>query len=176
MRPLRTLFFRSPLLFFGTLLSFLAGCGWLNQRPSLQAREGDPVEIMLPANFSTGYRWVLEPALQAGRKLSENYRTDPSAPMVPGAPGTQIFRIGFPREGKFNLKFAYRRLWEPSSVPPAQTTNLVILVTPRKSPPSSHLALYGHSQALSSLPRPFVERHKERLRLPRPSLLPRLRP
>jgi len=111
------------------------------------------VEIMLPANFSTGYRWVLEPALQAGRILSENYRTDPSAPMVPGAPGTQIFRIGFPREGKFNLKFAYRRLWEPSSVPPAQTTNLVILVTPRKSPPSIMETLFSTNDP-SKIPQP----------------------
>jgi len=111
------------------------------------------VEIMLPANFSTGYRWVLEPALQAGRILSENYRADSSSPMIPGAPGTQIFRIAFPREGRFNLKFAYRRLWEPSSVPPAQTTNLVILVTPRKTPSSIMETLFPTNPS-SAIPQP----------------------
>ena len=152
MRPSRILVLRSPFLFFGTLLMALAGCGWWNQKPSLETREGDPVEIHLPANFSTGYRWVLDPALQAGQVLAESYGTDSSAPRT-GAPGTQTFRVLFPRDGRFNLKFAYRRLWESSSVPPAQTTNLVILVTPRKSPSTMMETLFT-TNAPSNIPQP----------------------
>ena len=90
------------------------------------------MEIRLPANFSTGYRWVLDPPLQAARVLSENYQGSSFSPNV-GTAGIQVFRVVFPRDGKFNLKFSYRRLWEPSSVPPAQVTNLVVRVFPAKN-------------------------------------------
>lgn len=110
------------------------------------------MEIRLPANFSTGYRWVLEPALQAGHVTSENYLKESSGPMA-GTPGIQTFRVVFPRDGRFNLKFAYRRLWEPSTVPPSQTTNLVVLVTPRKSPPSMLETLFP-PKAPSNIPQP----------------------
>lgn len=90
------------------------------------------MEIRLPANFSTGYRWVLDPPLQAARVLSENYQGSSFSPNV-GTAGIQVFRVVFPRDGKFNLKFSYRRLWEPSSVPPAQVTNLVVRVFRQKT-------------------------------------------
>jgi len=110
------------------------------------------LEIRLPANFSTGYRWVLEPPLQAGHVLSEDYLKD-SSDSKAGAPGTQSFRVVFPREGRFNLKFSYRRLWEPSTVSPAQTTNLVVLVIPRKSPPSVMETLFPPGTP-SNIPQP----------------------
>jgi len=131
----------------------LAGCGWLGQNPCLETREGEPIDVKLPANFSTGYRWVLDPPLQSGRVISESYSPDSSASRLPGAPGTQSFRIAFPRDGRFNLKFVYRRLWEPSSVPPAQTTNLVVLVTPKKAPHSIMETLF-FTNSSSNIPQP----------------------
>jgi len=130
----------------------MTGCGWLGRKPSFEVREGEPLEIRLPANFSTGYRWVLDPPAQSGRILSDNYVAN-SSDQRSGAPGIQTFRVEFPREGRFNLKFAYRRLWESSSTPPAQTTNLVILVTPRKSPSSMMEALFS-TNAPSNIPQP----------------------
>jgi predicted secreted protein len=116
------------------------------------------MEIRLPANFSTGYRWVLDPPVQSGHIISESYATD-STPPNAGAPGTQSFQIIFPRDGRFNLKFAYRRLWEPSSVPPARTTNLVILVTPKKSPPSMMETLFPPNTS-SIVPQPEEDQSK----------------
>ena len=109
---------------------FWAG-GCFGDRPNIEAKAEHPVEIRLPANPSTGYRWMLDPPLQSGRILSESYESGSKDGRV-GAPGTQILQVVFPREGRFNLKLAYRRLWEPLSIPPAQTTNLVVRVHPAK--------------------------------------------
>ena len=110
-------------LFFPLLLS---GCGFFRSSADHTIGVSQPLSIVLPANFSTGYRWVLDPPLQTAHLLDESY----SSPSLPGAPGKQTLRVVFPREGRFNLKFAYRRLWEPASIPPAQSTNLVVKVHP----------------------------------------------
>jgi predicted secreted protein len=130
----------------------MAGCGWLIPKPSLETREGEPIEIRLPANFSTGYRWVLDPPQQSGCVLSENYLPDSDTKRA-GAPGTQSFQMLFSRDGRFNLRFSYRRLWESSSIPPAQTTNLVILVTSKKASPSFIEALFS-TNSPSTIPQP----------------------
>ena len=108
---------------------YTSGC--FHDQPDIEAKAEHPVEIRLPANPSTGYRWMLDPPMQSGRSLAESYEPSATDGRV-GAPGTQILRVVFPREGRFNLKLAYRRLWEPVSVPPAQTTNLVVKVLPAK--------------------------------------------
>lgn len=144
----------SPHLFFAVLLAILAGCGWWSPRPTLEAKEGIPVEVRLPANFSTGYRWVLDPPLQAARVMAESYQADAQEPMA-GAPGTQIFQLVFPRDGQFNLKFAYRRLWESSTIPPAQTTNVVVKVIPHKGKhPRTNTLFPGRDTADSMIPQP----------------------
>ncbi len=124
----RIFWFCTAILVIGAVLG---GCGWFGNKPDIEAKAEHPVEIRLPANPSTGYRWMLDPPMQSGRILSESYESGAKDGRV-GAPGTQILQVVFPREGRFNLKLAYRRLWEPASVPPAQTTNLVVKVLPAK--------------------------------------------
>ena len=125
--PIRKISF---LLSGGVWFCFCAS-GCFRDRPDIEAKAEHPVEIRLPANPSTGYRWMLDPPMQSGRILAESYESG-SADNRVGAPGTQVLQVVFPREGRFNLKLAYRRLWEPASVPPAQTTNLVVKVLPAK--------------------------------------------
>jgi|GEM_PF-1022591 len=154
---------------FGILF---AGCGWLGDRPDIEAKAEHPVEVRLPANPSTGYRWMLDPPLQSGRILSESYESDTKEPRV-GASGTQILQVVFPREGRFNLKLAYRRLWEPASVPPAQTTNLVVKVHPAKGDRTLMEKLFTKDVAPDSqIPQPEEEEpqttgRKVELRRPR---------
>ena len=101
----------------------LAAAGWFyfgtsgcfRDKPDIEAKAEHPVEIRLPANPSTGYRWMLDPPMQSGRILSESYESEAKDGRV-GAPGTQILQVVFPREGRFNLKLAYRRLWEPATI------------------------------------------------------------
>ena len=120
-----------PLVWIFILGVVVGGCGWLGDKPDIEAKAEHPVEVRLPANPSTGYRWMLDPPMQSGRILSESYESDAKDGQV-GSPGTQIIQVVFPREGRFNLKLAYRRLWEPLSIPPAQTTNIVVRVHPAK--------------------------------------------
>ena len=148
------------------------GCGWLGDKPDIEAKAEHPVEIRLPANPSTGYRWMLDPPMQSGRILSESYESEAKDGRV-GAPGTQILQVVFPREGRFNLKLAYRRLWEPLSIPPAQTTNLVVKVHPAKGDPSLMERLFTKDIAPeSNIPQPEEEEpqttgRKVELRRPR---------
>ena len=125
--PIRKVALIAPLVAWFCISS--SGC--FRGRPDLEAKAEHPVEIRLPANPSTGYRWMLDPPMQSGRILSEGYGSGARDGRV-GTPGTQVLQVVFPREGRFNLKLAYRRLWEPASVPPAQTTNLVVKVLPAK--------------------------------------------
>jgi len=119
--------------FTGTfiVITWISGCGWLQDHPDIEAKAEHPIEIRLPANPSTGYRWMLDPPLQSGRILGESFASGANNGQV-GAPGTQILQVIFPREGRYNLKLAYRRLWESTSIPPAQTTNFVVRVLPAK--------------------------------------------
>jgi predicted secreted protein len=141
-----------PLVLLGTFF-LLAGCGLFRPNVDKKTSAAQPLAIVLPANFSTGYRWVLDPPLQAAHLLNESY----SSPSLPGAPGQQTLRVVFPREGRFTLRFSYRRLWESSSVPPAQTTNFVVQVLPGHKNPSIMEQLFAPQSSDSQIPQPEEE-------------------
>jgi predicted secreted protein len=150
------------LLLLGSL-AILGGCDFLRSKPGLQAQAGIPLAVTLPANFSTGYRWVLDPPVQTAQILSESYTSDQGN--QPGSPGQQTFQVVFSREGRFNLKFAYRRLWEPPSVPSANTTNLVIQVLSTSKPSSVLEQLFPPQNPPSLLPQPEEEAPRTRMPL-----------
>ncbi|MEY5062226.1 MAG: Chagasin family peptidase inhibitor, partial [Verrucomicrobiota bacterium] len=81
------------------LLGLFWASGCFRVHPDIDAKAEHPVEIRLPANPSTGYRWMLDPPLQSGRILSESYASDAKDGRV-GAPGIQILQVVFPREGR----------------------------------------------------------------------------
>jgi predicted secreted protein len=145
----------SHILFFLFLL-LLSGCGFFRSSADHTIGVSQPLSIVLPANFSTGYRWVLDPPLQTAHLLDESY----SSPSLPGAPGKQTLRVVFPREGRFNLKFAYRRLWDPASVPAAQTTNLVVQVSTADKNSSIMQQLFPEKTLPSSVPLPEEDQPK----------------
>jgi hypothetical protein len=66
-------------------------------------------------------------------------------------------RVVFPREGRFNLKLSYRRLWEPLTVPAAQTTNFVVLVTPKEKNTSMMEQLFPSQELPSAISQPEEE-------------------
>jgi len=135
------------------LISLLSGCGLFRPSEDRTIPAATPLIIALPANFSTGYRWVLDPPLQTAHLLDEKY----SSPSIPGAQGEQTLRVVFPREGRFNLKLSYRRLWEPLTVPAAQTTNFVVLVTPKEKNTSMMEQLFPSQELPSAISQPEEE-------------------
>jgi hypothetical protein len=69
-------------------------------------------------------------------------------------------RVVFPREGRFNLKFAYRRLWEPPSVPAVQTTNFVVQVSSAAKNSNIMQQLFPEKNLPSSVPLPEEDQPK----------------
>jgi hypothetical protein len=105
--------------------------------------------------------------MQTARLVGDSYLPPPEA--RPGAPGTQILQVVFPREGRFNLKLASRRLWESSSVPAAQTTNFVVQVLSSGKNPSMMQQLFPPQSSDSQIPQPEEEApstHRIQLRRP----------
>ena len=147
---------RSLLILSLLIPLLLSGCGFFRSSADHTIRVSQPLSIVLPANFSTGYRWVLDPPLQTAHLLDESY----SSPALPGAPGKQTLRVVFPREGRFNLKFSYRRLWEPASVPAAQTTNFVVQVSPADKNSSIMEQLFPEKNLPSTIPLPEEDQPK----------------
>ena len=135
------------------LISLLSGCGLFRPSEDRTVPAAAPLVIALPANFSTGYRWVLDPPLQTAHLLDEKY----SSPSIPGAQGEQTLRVVFPREGRFNLKLSYRRLWEPLTVPAVQMTNFVVLVTPKEKNSSMMEQLFPSQELPSAISQPEEE-------------------
>jgi predicted secreted protein len=147
---------RTHLIFFLLFPLLLSGCGFFRSSADHSIGVSQPLSIVLPANFSTGYRWVLDPPLQTAHLLDESY----SSPSLPGAPGKQTLRVVFTREGRFNLKFAYRRLWEPASVPAAQTTNFVVQVSPSDKNSNIMQQLFPEKNLPSAVPLPEEDQPK----------------
>ncbi|GAA1812737.1 protease inhibitor I42 family protein [Planosporangium flavigriseum] len=72
---------------------------------------GETLEVVLPQNVSTGYRWELDPP--AGMAVVDD-RVLPPASTYPGAPGDRlvVLRVDEPGVVRAHL----RRPWEPAEV------------------------------------------------------------
>jgi len=76
---------------------------------------GDLVEVRLPENPSTGYRW--EPASGVS-EVVDAYYAQSSGPAVAGAGGTRVFRVRI--EDVEEVLFVLRRSWEPPGHEPLE--------------------------------------------------------
>lgn len=80
---------------------------------------GQIAEVRLPSNPSTGYRWALMEASTDLITLLDHGFVAGRTDMV-GAPGEERWTFQAMRVGSGELRFEYRRPWEPLDVPPAQ--------------------------------------------------------
>jgi predicted secreted protein len=69
---------------------------------------GDTLDVVLPQNASTGYRWAMIPS--AGLVVVED-RVLPPSPDHPGAGGTRLFSLRVDEPGVVLAHL--RRPWEP---------------------------------------------------------------
>jgi len=85
-------------------------------------RNGQGLEVRLPGNPSTGFRWEPVPVAPAVLRQDGEPRFEraDAPPGVVGAGGTEVFRFVPIAPGVQSLSFAYRRSWE-KDVPPART-------------------------------------------------------
>lgn len=88
----------------------------------IDLRVGERVEIRLPGNPSTGYRWTLLDPVPAPIRPIGVARLEPSRTDLAGAPGHEVWTFEAADYGTGSLSFVYRRPFEPASVPPAQRT------------------------------------------------------
>jgi hypothetical protein len=58
------------------------------------------------------------------------------------------------------LKFAYRRLWEPATIPAAQTTNFVVQVSPSDKNSNIMQQLFPEKNLPSTIPLPEEDQPK----------------
>jgi inhibitor of cysteine peptidase len=86
------------------------------------------LEIRLPSNPSTGYRWVLlDPVPPTVRQV--DLRREPGQRSeLAGAPGTEVWQFEGDAKGVGVLNFEYRRTFEPPTVPPAQRASFRVHV------------------------------------------------
>lgn len=88
----------------------------------IDLRVGERVEVRLPGNPSTGYRWTLVDPLPPLIRPVGVARLEVSRTDLAGAPGHEIWTFEATDYGTGALSFEYRRPFEPASVPPAQRT------------------------------------------------------
>lgn len=76
----------------------------------VRAHVGDTIEVHLPENASTGYRWALD-GIDAG--MFELRQSDADYPEgLIGAGGEALFRITIRGPGTATLRLKYWRHWE----------------------------------------------------------------
>lgn len=86
---------------------------------------GQPLEIRLPSNPSTGYRWsytlIGDPVL----RLDTVDGAVPGANGMVGAPGEELWSFRAQGAGHAVLTYEYTRSWEKNT-PPAKTFTLIV--------------------------------------------------
>lgn len=135
----------------------------------IQLREGQLLEISLPANPSTGYGWELQRAglqEESARILRQIEAPEfESTSNLLGAPGVEILRFEPIGEGQTTLSLVYRRPWE-EDVEPADRFSLQVQAvgpfthvpnSPTPIPTKTSIEALGPTGALAgdSLPSQF---------------------
>ncbi len=88
----------------------------------IDLRIGERVEVRLPGNASTGYRWALVDPVPALIRPIGVARLEPTRTDLAGAPGHEVWTFEAADYGIGALSFVYRRPFDPAGVPPAQRT------------------------------------------------------
>ena len=74
---------------------------------------GNIFEVPLNANFTTGYRWVVEYDNTLLELIDERYEVESD---LIGGPGRQVFVFRALSVGSAQLEFSYKRPWEDESI------------------------------------------------------------
>jgi len=76
---------------------------------TIDLKIGETLELRLPENRTTGFKWALESSDEGGWSLVSD---DFEAGSQPGQPGSQRWSFRGERAGSESIKLSYRRGWE----------------------------------------------------------------
>ncbi len=93
-------------------------------------RVGQELQVILPANPTTGYAWKVARLPAVLRQLGpEEYIREAGRENMAGAGGTSLWRFEALAPGNGELELTYQREWE-KDVPPVKTARYKVLVAP----------------------------------------------
>ena len=93
---------------------------------SVALASGQDLVVRLPSNPTTGYRWIyVEPKDAVLRVDGPSSYDAQSAGGAAGAGGTEIWKLAPLKPGQQQLRFEYRRPWEPDVAPSRVATYTV---------------------------------------------------
>jgi predicted secreted protein len=95
---------------------------------TVKVTAGQPVEITLSQNASTGYSWSVS---DDGGLGTAKEKTNPGDVSRPGSSGTDTFTWKTTNKvGSFDLELIYQRPWAETS-PPARTVHVTLEISPK---------------------------------------------
>src|SRR5690349_6603332 len=80
---------------------------------------GQEAVVRLASNPSTGYKWALADSRSAVMGVMGEPSFEPPARPLPGAPGTEVWRLKAMTKGQAEVRFEYKRAWD-KVLPPAR--------------------------------------------------------
>ena len=87
---------------------------------------GDTIEIRLPENASTGFRWNVTSRCESILAMTSD-RREPPASSARGAPGQHQWQLQATAAGECDFELAYQRPWD-GDVPPGRSFKLHVRV------------------------------------------------
>jgi len=94
----------------------------------LEVTQGQVVEVRLPSNPSTGYRWVMVEPMPAVVAALYDAAYVPGRNDVVGSPGEERWSFVAVKTGSGILRFEYRRPFDAPTVAPAQRASYLLEV------------------------------------------------
>src|SRR5215831_1183397 len=81
---------------------------------TIEVAVGSTIDIHLPENASTGFRWSMTSRGEPSLAVISDERRPPSSP-APGATGEHRWQLRATAAGECDVAIAYRRPWEDDS-------------------------------------------------------------
>ena len=94
----------------------------------LEVKQGQVVEVRLPSNPSTGYRWVMVEPMPAVVAALYDATYVPGRNNVVGSPGEERWTFVAVKPGSGIIRFEYRRPFDADTVAPAQRASYLFEV------------------------------------------------
>ena len=88
-----------------------------------QIEVGGTVEVRLPAQFGTGFRWIAV-GIPAGMTLAGE-SIAPNGSTLDGRRDIQVIRLRGEKPGHYEVRFVYRRPFEPDAAPARTVTHRI---------------------------------------------------